>query len=177
MAQIKTRELNEKEVIAILENIKQPDVRFALWLEALMGFRISDTITLTKEKLRHDNIILKEKKTGKENRRELTVEQRYEMLDYMMKYDIEFKSSVQAFSRKCQRAIKTACNKLGLDGTNISTHSFRKYYATTVYADSKDILLVSKLLNHSSVAVTQRYLGIDKESLRKYSCLNTIKIK
>jgi len=177
MAQIKTRELNTEEVIEILENIPQNDVRFALWLEALMGFRISDTMTLTKEKLKYNNIMLKEKKTGKENRRELTAEQREEILDYMLKYDIKFDSSIETFSRKCQRAIKSACEKIGLDSSNISTHSFRKYYATTVYSDSKDILLVSKLLNHSNVAITQRYLGIDKESLKKYSCLNTIKIK
>ena len=37
-------------------------------------------------------------------------------------------------------------------------HSFRHYYAVKTYMECKDIYKVSRLLNHSSVGVTQRYL-------------------
>jgi len=37
-------------------------------------------------------------------------------------------------------------------------HSFRHYYAVKQYREHKDIYTVSRLLNHASVQITQRYL-------------------
>lgn len=53
---------------------------------------------------------------------------------------------------------------MGFSG--ISTHSFRKYYATEIYKNSNyNIALVQQLLQHSSAAVTQRYIGIQQKEL------------
>lgn len=61
--------------------------------------------------------------------------------------------------RTVQRHLKTVCDYLGY--RDISTHSFRKYYATEIYKNSHyNIALVQQLLQHSSAAVTQRYIGI-----------------
>ena len=50
----------------------------------------------------------------------------------------------------------------------ISTHSFRKWYATEIYKNSGfDIALVQRLLQHSSAAVTQRYIGIEPQRIEK----------
>jgi site-specific recombinase XerD len=47
---------------------------------------------------------------------------------------------------------------------HISSHSIRKSVANEVYLNSgKDIYSVMKFLNHSSILVTQKYLGIDQE--------------
>jgi site-specific recombinase XerD len=52
----------------------------------------------------------------------------------------------------------------------ISTHSFRKFYATEQYkANENNILLVKELLNHSSVSTTQKYIGIKSEQIEKAS--------
>ena len=60
--------------------------------------------------------------------------------------------------------MKTVCDYLGFSG--ISTHSFRKYYATEIYKNSNyNIALVQQLLQHSSAAVTQRYIGIQQKEL------------
>lgn len=57
-----------------------------------------------------------------------------------------------------------------LGTSDISTHSFRKTYAHIQYLDSQcNIELVRKLLNHSSVSVTQRYLGITDEEVNEAS--------
>ena len=48
----------------------------------------------------------------------------------------------------------------------ISTHSFRKWYATEIYKNSGyDIALVQRLLQHSSAATTQRYIGIESQRI------------
>ena len=47
----------------------------------------------------------------------------------------------------------------------IGTHSFRKTWGYNVYNKTKDIALVMKALNHSSPAITLRYIGIEQETL------------
>lgn len=48
----------------------------------------------------------------------------------------------------------------------IGTHSFRKFYATEIYKNSgHNIVLVQQLLQHSSTAVTQRYIGLQPKEL------------
>ena len=50
----------------------------------------------------------------------------------------------------------------------ISTHSFRKWYATEIYTNSGyDIALVQRLLQHSSAATTQRYIGIEPQRIEQ----------
>ena len=57
-----------------------------------------------------------------------------------------------------------SCDWLGYE--NISTHSFRKYFATEIYKNNGyDIVLVQHLLQHSSAAITQKYIGIDTKQV------------
>jgi site-specific recombinase XerD len=48
--------------------------------------------------------------------------------------------------------------KAGKIGTAYSCHDFRHYFAVQEYKKDKDIVRVSKLLNHSNVSITQNYL-------------------
>jgi site-specific recombinase XerD len=55
---------------------------------------------------------------------------------------------------------------LGYEG--ISTHSFRKWFATEIYKNNGyDIALVQRLLQHSSAATTQRYIGIEPQRVER----------
>ena len=66
--------------------------------------------------------------------------------------------------RQIQKHLKLVCDFLGYQG--ISTHSFRKFFATEIYkANGYNVALVQKLLQHSSTAVTQRYIGIQQKEL------------
>ena len=68
--------------------------------------------------------------------------------------------------REVQKQLKTVCDYLGYEG--IGTHSFRKWYATEIYQNNgHDIALVQTLLQHSSAAITQRYIGIEPERVEK----------
>jgi len=68
--------------------------------------------------------------------------------------------------RAVQKQIKLVCEYLGYDG--ISTHSFRKWYATEIYKNNGfDIALVQRLLQHSSSLITQRYIGIEPQRIEK----------
>lgn len=66
--------------------------------------------------------------------------------------------------RAIQKQLKLVCDYLDISG--VSTHSFRKFYATEIYkANGYNIALVQQLLQHSSTAVTQRYIGIQPKEI------------
>ena len=68
--------------------------------------------------------------------------------------------------RAIQKQLAIVCDYLGYEG--ISTHSFRKFYATEIYKNSNyNIALVQQLLQHSSAAVTQRYIGIQQQEIER----------
>lgn len=64
--------------------------------------------------------------------------------------------------RQVQKYLKKVVDYLGYEEP-IGSHSFRKYFATEIYRQNNyDIVLVQKLLQHSSVATTQRYIDVDQ---------------
>lgn len=146
-----------------------PRVAAALTAEANLGLRIGDILSLKLADIVRDggryrlNII--EEKTGK--KRKFTVpEAVYAFLrDYAVEHNIAddevlFPVTVRAI----QKHLKAVCDMLGYE--NVSTHSFRKWYATDIYNNSgHDIILVQQLLQHSSPTVTRRYIGISDERI------------
>ena len=66
--------------------------------------------------------------------------------------------------RQIQKHLQAACEYLGFAG--ISTHSFRKYFATQIYiSNGYNIELVRQVLQHASSSTTQCYIGIQQKQL------------
>ena len=156
--------INEGFVTAAGERVK-PNSRIAtaLTLEANLGLRISDILHLTINQIVKDGdryrLDLVEQKTGK--KREFTVPT--EIYIYIQNYALENNINPRArlfqiTERTVQRHLKMVCDYLEYE--YISTHSFRKFFASSIYKDNGcDINLVRVLLQHSSVVTTQRYIG------------------
>lgn len=151
----------------------------ALVVQANLGVRISDILKLTlsdivKESNRY-RLDIVEQKTGKV--RDFTVPAG--LYNYLVEYAKENRIGARAklfpvCERAVQKQLKIVADYLGIDG--ISTHSFRKFYATEMYMNNDyDIELVRHLLQHSSSAVTQRYIGIStkrvENALNNHLCL------
>ncbi len=143
----------------------------ALMLEANLGLRISDIVRLHLSDIVKDGeryrLSIVEQKTGKA--RLFTVPLALYQFIRCYCLDNEITPNQQIFpltERAIQKHLKLVCDYLGYDG--ISTHSFRKYYATEIYKDSGyNIVLVQHLLQHSSTAITQKYIGIQPEEIEK----------
>ena len=175
----KTVALTEEQFKTIIETMREvnsffrpnPRIATALVLEANLGLRISDIlrlklsdIVLDGERYRLDII---EQKTGK--KRTFTVPMG--IYNYIKAYcfdkgigadDIIFPIT----ERAVQKYLKSVCDYLGFE--NVSTHSFRKFYATNIYNQSGyNIALVQTLLQHSSSAVTQKYIGIQPKEIEQ----------
>lgn len=148
-----------------------PRVAAALIAEANLGMRIGDILHLRLSDIIVDGgryrLNITEEKTGK--KRTFTVPA--EILSFLRNYaedrgisedELLFPLTV----RQVQRHLKSVCDELGY--TNISTHSFRKWYATDIYnSNGHDIVLVQRLLQHSSPETTRRYIGIAEERVEQ----------
>ena len=143
----------------------------ALVLEGNLGLRICDIIKLRLCDIVNDGgryrLSITEQKTGKQ--RVFTVPlvifqyiENYCLRNGIGRNDLMFPLTTRAV----QKQLAIVCEYLGYSG--ISTHSFRKWYATEIYKDSGfDIALVQRLLQHSSAAVTQRYIGIEPQRIEE----------
>lgn len=142
-----------------------------LQLEANLGLRISDVLALTMASIKKDGsrhrLDIVERKTGKS--RTFTVPDSIYTFLLEYSYDIHAGKDDKLFNigeRAVQKQLKIVCDHLQIE--TVSTHSFRKTFATYIYQNSDhDIELVCELLQHSSIRTTRRYIGIsdkDKEA-------------
>jgi len=136
-----------------------------------IGLRISDLLTLRwVDLLDKDKFHFTERKTGKV--REITIHpdlqpflkemvelQQSSLTDYMFANKKGKPFTIQHINRK----LKVICKKYKVKG-NYSTHFMRKTLARRAFEISgeseKVLILLSDMLNHSSVSITRRYLGI-----------------
>lgn len=173
----KTVALTTEQYKEIIQTMKQgfsgcrPNERIAtaLMLEANLGIRISDILKLRLSDIIRDGdryrLSIIEQKTRKA--RVFTVP--FALYQFIRCYCLD--NGIAATDiifpiteRSVQRQLKIVCDYLGIPG--ISTHSFRKYFATEIYKNNGyNIALVQHLLQHSSTAVTQRYIGIQQREI------------
>ncbi|MBU5427693.1 tyrosine-type recombinase/integrase [Tissierella pigra] len=184
MANIKTRALKEGEYSLIIQTIQEGlitadgrqiklNIRIAtaLVVQANLGLRIGDIVNLQLSDIVKDGnryrLNIKEQKTGKI--REFTVVN--QVLTYLQSYalDNNIKPNQKLFSitvRQIQKHLKIVIEHLGLE--SIGTHSFRNFFAVSIYNENDyNIELVRQLLQHSTVAVTQHYLSVQPQIVEK----------
>ena len=175
----KTTALTTEQYMEIITTMKEgflgcrPNERIAtaLVLEANLGLRISDILRLHLADIVRDGdryrLDIVEQKTGKHRvfTVPLVIQQYIE--NYCLRNGIKPTDLIFPITeRAVQKQIKLVCDYLGYDG--ISTHSFRKWYATEIYKNNGyDITLVQRLLQHSSAAVTQRYIGLEPQRIEQ----------
>ena len=71
--------------------------------------------------------------------------------------------------RHTNRLLQIGAKEIGIRKKNISTHSLRKSGARFIWEEfnksDESLIKLSMVLNHSSSAITRRYLGITKEEI------------
>jgi integrase len=79
-------------------------------------------------------------------------------------------SRVQAY-----RILNAAAERAGISDKvgDIGTHSLRKTFGYHAYKSGVDISLLMRIFNHSSQAITLRYIGIQQEDINEvYTAIN-----
>ena len=151
-----------------------------------IGLRVNDLLSITWEDIFKpgtrqfkEYFVPKEQKTQKVRQIFINKSFRAAVKEYL-KYITDTKLEGYVFTNRqgnrlsdasVDKMLKLLEKELGLE--NLSTHSLRKTFAYHMYMQTQDISLVQEILQHSSVAVTRRYLGISQDVKKKaYNELN-----
>ena len=185
MANFKTRAVSKEEFELIIKTIStgfvlpdgrrvKPNERVAtiLTLQANLGLRVGDVV-----KLRLSDIVLEngryhlditEQKTQKIRNFTVPAEVYIYIQNYAIKRGLKPKQRLFDISvRTVQNHLQLTCDYLGF-GHSLGTHAFRKFFAQSIYENNNfDIVLVKELLQHSSVAITQRYVGVGSQRVEQ----------
>ncbi len=157
-------------------------------LGCFTGLRISDILALRWEQiLSTEEFTIIEKKTGKKRVLRLNsqlqqhIQECYEHIQPIgLKAPIlvSQKGTVTVFTiQRINVILKEIKRKYRLKVKNFSCHSLRKTFGRQVYnmnSENSELALVKlmELFNHSSLAITKRYLGLRQEEiLETYDCL------
>ena len=150
------------------------------------GLRISDILTLQwKRILGVSEFTITERKTGKQRTIRLNKELQLHIKDCYEHINplgiaapilVSQKGTVFTVQR-INVILKELKQRYKLKIKHFSCHSLRKTFGRQVYnmnSDNAELALIKlmELFNHSSVAITKRYLGLRKEEiLETYDCL------
>lgn len=145
------------------------------------ALRISDILHLTYDEVYQggkvrSHIVVKEQKTGKENRVCINQDLKLALAAYrkllirtpMYKKGNRYlfpstKKEGAPLSRyQAYRIISKAAADIGMED-HISCHSLRKTFGYHAWRQGVDPLLIMLLLNHSSIRITMRYLCIEQD--------------
>ena len=155
-------------------------------LGCFTGLRISDILTLRWEQiLSTEEFTIIEKKTGKKRVLRLNsqlqqhIQECYEHIQPIgLKAPILVSQKGTVFTiQRINVILKEIKRKYRLKVKNFSCHSLRKTFGRQVYnmnSENSELALVKlmELFNHSSLAITKRYLGLRQEEiLETYDCL------
>ena len=152
---------------------------------AFFGLRISDLLGLTWEMVLSDTFTISEKKTKK--KRTIKVNENFQkhIADCYKALNVKDRNAKCFISKKgtifsVQRInvkLKYIKVKYGVKINNFSTHTLRKTFGRKVFESAGEqsemaLVRLMELFNHSSVAITKRYLGIRQQELMEtYSLL------
>ena len=156
-----------------------------------VGLRVGDLLELKIKDIMYDdnnfkdNICIDEEKTGKVRTFKLNSSAReaiqlyldslksYEVTDYLFQ---SRKGNESLRVDSTHKIIKSTMRELGIKG-NYGTHTLRKTWAYHTYINNSANVMIlpmlQKILNHSSQAITLRYIGIEQEEINNlYDNLN-----
>lgn len=127
------------------------------------GLRISEALSLIRANINLDSMCLTVRGKGNKQRVvPISLEGRKVLYRYLVQHNFEFvfcccngnRLSVRNASRDIQKFGK----KLRISGIRFSPHTFRHSFAVSYLRNGGNLFYLSKILGHTSITTTQRYL-------------------
>ncbi|WP_197229019.1 site-specific integrase [Bacillus thuringiensis] len=163
-----------EQIQQIKEYLKEKNARnYILFVMGInTGLRISDILKLKVGDLKGSHISMREMKTGKQKRIQITAALKRELrwFNENREDDEYLLKSRQGKNRPIGRSmaykiLSGAAAEFGLD--EIGTHTLRKTYGYHMYMQTKNIALLMEIFNHSSEKVMLRYIGVKQDAMDK----------
>lgn len=132
------------------------------------GLRVGDIVKVRVKDVQGWYITVKEQKTGKVKKIKMTKSLKREIREYIKGKPLHhflFQSRVGKNKPLDRRTVywilRVAASECGID--NVGTHTMRKTFGYHHYKKKKDVAILMDLYNHSSPAITLRYIGIRQD--------------
>ncbi|MBW3490802.1 site-specific integrase [Bacillus sp. FDAARGOS_1420] len=163
-----------EQIQQIKEYLKEKNARnYILFVMGInTGLRISDILKLKVGDVQGSHISMREMKTGKQKRIQITSALKRELKWFSEGREVEeyVLKSRKGKNRPIGRSmaykiLKSTAAEFGLD--EIGTHTLRKTYGYHMYMQTKNIALLMEIFNHSSEKVTLRYIGVNQDAMDK----------
>lgn len=160
------RHLTEADLVAIFNALPDEKWRCLFAIAYFTGSRISEVLKLTVADVTAERMLFRAANTKmRKTRVALVVPQLQAFLD-----DYDFPASGYLFpahhngdraghlSRQgADWLLRQVCEAVGLEG--VSTHSFRRSFATNLYHNGEPLAKICRLLGHKDLTMTARYIG------------------
>ncbi|HDR4948091.1 site-specific integrase [Bacillus tropicus] len=163
-----------EQIQQIKEYLKEKNERnYILFVMGInTGLRISDILKLKVGDVQGSHISMREMKTGKQKRIQITSALKRELKWFSEGREVEEyllksrKGKNHPIGRSmAYKILKSTAAEFGLD--EIGTHTLRKTYGYHMYMQTKNIALLMEIFNHSSEKVTLRYIGVNQDAMDK----------
>ena len=150
---------------------KSPTVILILSIIASTGLRLGDTLQLKMKNITSVGgmfrLKVREEKTDKVRDVPLPAGvymaiSEYCIANHRNRNERIFQISERAVSKKIKKVVEFL--ELGDD---VTSHSWRKFFAMTVYSETGSLVDTSAALLHTSLSTTQRYLAVNSERLQE----------
>ena len=175
---MKTVEAVSRDEIAVVERkfrLNGWDSTADLWKIGInLALRISDLLSLRYEQLTGDVLLIREGKTGKPRRivinntaREVIDRRRRDNPDHIYLFQSVGNRSKSLPPKPISRQVITKYfQEVGEEiGIHLGTHSMRKTRGRAMYEAGVPIEQICRMLNHTTPAVTMRYIGMTQRTI------------
>ena len=134
-----------------LSNIKIKDIDFSKKNVQIIG------------KGNKERIVFLTDKIIKQLKKYLDTRQIIDINEYLFINNKNTKLSNRSIENICDRAFKL----VGINDKKYTVHTLRHTFATYIYKQTKDILVVKEILGHETINATMIYSHIDNDDLKK----------
>lgn len=167
---------SKKDIQRIIKYLKSRNILYSTVFQfgIYSGLRVSDILALNISDVRDKKYVeIREKKTHKYKKFPINERLKQVIEEYLpIRQEMYWNTKALFVSKKGSRLgrsqvyrfINEACKELGIEG-DFGTHTMRKTFGYHFYQDTKDVVMLQKIFNHSSPAVTLHYIGITQESI------------
>lgn len=166
--------IKDKEKIAQMKKILSSNKRNLLLfnLGINSGLRVSDILALDIKDVKDKTFIeLREQKTNKYKQFPINEKIQSDIKEFIQHKNINEPLFLSQKDNRLSRVqaykiLRKTAKEVGID-VHIGTHSLRKTFGYHHYKQFDDIVLLQKIFNHSSPAVTLRYIGLEQETINE----------
>jgi integrase/recombinase XerD len=185
-----------KEEQTVIETFSDPQLEaiigykpkndFELRLHTLLltaidtGCRIEELLTLTRQNIDFDSLVIKVTGKGKKERIvPISIELRKAFFKLLRTHQFELVFCTQRGHslgyRNMLRDFKELGKKLGIKGVRVSFHTLRHTFAYNYVRHGGNVLYLQRAMGHTDLAMTKRYVNLQTEDLqRSHAKLSTL---